>query len=29
MSIILQADDYQNILKLGCIPLGFTLHEAF
>ena len=27
--IVYQAEGYQNILKLGCIPLAFTLFEAF
>ena len=27
--IVCQADDYQNILKLGCIQLAFTSYEAF
>ena len=27
--IVYEAEGYQNILKLGCIPLAFTLFEAF
>ena len=27
--IVWQAEGYQNILKLGCIPLAFTSYEVF
>ena len=27
--IVCQAEGYQDILKLGCIPLAFTSYEAF
>ena len=27
--IVYQAEGYQNILKLGCIPLAFASYEAF
>ena len=27
--IVLQVEGYRNILKLGCIPIAFTLNKAF